>query len=91
MEHSLVTYPAIVEQGAQQTRVHFPDLPAADVVDADYYQALMRAQLGLAIVIIDLESHHEPVPAPSEPTTLASLLNTPEARIELITTDLDEY
>ena len=87
MEHSLVTYPAIVEQGAQQTRVHFPDLPAADVVDA----ALMRAQLGLAIVIIDLESHHEPVPAPSEPTTLAPLLNTPEARIELITTDLDEY
>lgn len=90
MDHHIVTYPAIITQTEAQTRVHFPDLPDADVADANYYQALMRAQIGLAIIIIDLESHHEPVPAPSAVETLVAGLAEGE-RVELITTDLDEY
>ncbi len=90
MEHSLVSYPVIISREKEQTRIHFPDLPAADVVDANEYQARLRAQIGLAIVIIDLESHHEPVPAPSDPATLAAKLKAGE-QIDLVTTDLDEY
>lgn len=91
MDHNLVSYPAIITKGAEGTNIHFPDLPDADIIDQDYYQALMRAQIGLAIIIIDLESHHEPVPQPSNPVEVNAQLTNPDARVEMITTDLDEY
>ena len=90
MNHKLVSYPAVITKAAGETTVHFPDLPDADVTDKNYYQALMRAQIGLAIIIIDLESHHEPVPKPSNPVEVNAQLTNPDAKVEMITTDLDE-
>lgn len=87
MSENIVTYPAIVTTGDGQTRVHFPDLPAADVEDDDYEHALLRARVGLAIIIIDLESHFEPVPQP----TPADQLKANSGQVKMITTNLDQY
>lgn len=87
----LVTYPAIVSQKAGQTRVHFPDLPAADVADPDHDRALLRAKIGLAIIIIDLESHFEPVPQPTEDGQLGAGAAKLGGKVVKITTDLDQY
>lgn len=87
MAENIVTYPAIVTTAAGHTRVHFPDLPAADVADDDYEHALLRARVGLAIIIIDLESHFEPVPAPTPVADLKPATGT----VKMITTDLDQY
>ena len=91
MEHHLVSYPAVVKEVAGKTHVEFPDLPDANVVDDNHYQALVRAQIGLAIIIIDLETHHEPVPEPSNVTEIADQYQGEGISVQLITTDLDEY
>lgn len=87
----LVTYPAIVSDKAGQTWVHFPDLPAADVADPDYDRALLRAKIGLAIIIIDLESHFEPVPDSTPADQLEAAADKVGGEVVEITTDLDQY
>lgn len=90
MEDSKVAYPAIIQHSDHQTKIHFPDLPAADVVDPDAQHARLRAKIGLAIVIIDLESHYETVPSPSSLADVKAQVGT-DAQVELIWTDLSQY
>lgn len=87
----LVTYPAIVSKTGQQVQVSFPDLPAADVIDQDYDRALLRAKIGLAIIIIDLESHFETVPNPTDSQQLQAKAAERGGKVVAITTDLDQY
>lgn len=89
MEKSLVAYPAIIQKNAGQVKISFPDLPAADVVDVDEKRAFLRAKIGLAIVIIDLESHYETVPKPSTVAQVAA--KSTGDHVELIETDLSQY
>lgn len=84
----VVTYPAVVTEGPAGTRIDFPDLPDAGVVDADPGRARLRAEIGLAIIISDLQSHYEPVPAPSP---LAKITVPVGGRLIEVATDLDRY
>lgn len=84
----LVTYPALETITPQGTQIAFPDLPAASVVDPDPARARLRAKLGLAIIISDLQSHFEPVPAPR---TRDQIEVPSGARLVEITTDLARY
>lgn len=90
MEDNKVAYPAIIHHTAHQTQIHFPDLPAADVTDPDEQRARLRAKIGLAIIIIDLESHYETVPAPSSLATIKAQARD-GSQVELIWTDLSQY
>lgn len=83
-----VTYPAIITQTASLTKIYFPDLPDASVEDADYDRALLRAKIGLALIISDLQSHHERVP---QPGSNKHYPRSPKDKIMLIQTDLDQY
>lgn len=84
----LVAYPAVITQSDQSTKVFFPDLPDASVEDADYERALLRAKIGLALIISDLQSHHESVPQPGSNSQVTMSAND---KIMLIETDLDQY
>lgn len=90
MERNEVAYPAVIKQDKGQTVIHFPDLPDADVTDADEQRARLRAKIGLAIIIIDLESHYEPVPKPSSLQSVQNRLGK-GAQVEMIETDLSQY
>lgn len=90
MEDNKVAYPAIIKHEDNQIQIHFPDLPAADVADPDEQRARLRAKIGLAIIIIDLESHYEKVPAPSSLEKVKANAEG-DSRVELIWTDLSQY
>lgn len=90
MEKDKVAYPAIISSNDGQIKIHFPDLPAADVVDKDEERARLRAKIGLAIVIIDLQSHYEAVPKASSLDKVRSQAGD-DAQVELIWTDLSQY
>lgn len=85
----LKTYPAVIKETAEGFAIHFPDLPDADVVDPNLDRARLRAVIGLAIIVTDLQSHHEPVPAPSSKEAVSKKFQG--LQVEMITTDLDKY
>ncbi|AZI18825.1 type II toxin-antitoxin system HicB family antitoxin [Limosilactobacillus fermentum] len=85
----LTTYPAVIKKTSHGYTIHFPDLPDADVVDEDLDRARLRATIGLAIIISDLQSHRKPVPAPSDQREISEQYR--DFHVELITTDLDKY
>lgn len=91
MDYHIVSYPAVISEEGGKTKVHFPDLPAADVLDDNKWNALMRAEIGLALTVIDLESHHEEVPKPTDLEKVIEKFQTDEVSVQAITTDLDEY
>lgn len=91
MDYHIVSYPAVISEKNGQTTVHFPDLPAADVTDDNKWNALMRAEVGLALTIIDRESHHEEVPQPTDLEKVIEKYQGEGVQVQAITTDLDEY
>lgn len=91
MDYHIVSYPAVISEVEGKTKVHFPDLPAADVLDENKWNALMRAEIGLALTVIDLESHHEEVPKPTDLEKVITEFQADGVTIQAITTDLDEY
>lgn len=91
MNYHIVSYPAVISKEDGKTKVHFPDLPDADVLDDNKWNALMRAEIGLALTVIDLESHHEDVPKPTAIEEVIEQFQDDGVTIQAITTDLDEY
>lgn len=91
MDYHIVSYPAVISEVDGKTQVHFPDLPDADVLDDNKWNALMRAEIGLALTVIDLESHHEDVPKPTDIETVVEQFQQDGVTVQAITTDLDEY
>ena len=51
----------------------------------------MRAEIGLALTVIDLESHHEEVPQPTDLEKVIEEFQKNGVQVQAITTDLDEY
>ncbi|WP_295747096.1 type II toxin-antitoxin system HicB family antitoxin [uncultured Limosilactobacillus sp.] len=84
-----VTYPAVITKTQQGLRVDFPDLPDAFAHGENKQAAISNAQLALAMVIIDRQTHYEEVPTPSPLAQVAA--NHPEGQVNEITVDLDQY
>ncbi len=84
-----VSFPAIVTHQGDQVQVEFPDLPDAITKRDSLATAISDSRLAVALVVNDLLTHFEKVPAatPLEEVQAAN----PAADVRLITVDLDQY
>lgn len=84
-----VTYPAVLTKTEKGLQVDFPDLPDAFAHGENKQVAISNAQLSLALVIIDRQTHFEEVPTPTPLSQVAA--SHPAEEVNEITVDLDQY
>ncbi len=81
-----ITYPAIIERDDEAMYATFPDLEGCFTYGDNLEELMDNAKEALSGYILSLIDHSEPVPAPSDPTTLTL---PPQGYLAFIQSDIN--